>query len=182
MPDWDTQSMAKKPKEKAEDAPQDDAEGADAAAAKKKKLIIFGAAGLVAVLALGGGGAWYMGLLGGGTAADAGAEAHLAPPKTGVFVDLPDMTVNLSSTESRATYLKVKISLEVANQSVADKIQPAMPRVLDAFQVYLRELRTTDLDGSAGLYRLKEELARRVNVAIHPAKVDAVLFKEILLQ
>jgi flagellar FliL protein len=173
--------MAKKPKEKAEDLPQDDAEGADAAAAKKKKLMIFGAAGLVAVLALGGGGAWYMGLIG-GTAADASSEAHMAPPKTGVFVDLPDMTVNLSSTESRATYLKVKISLEVANQSVADKIQPAMPRVLDAFQVYLRELRTTDLDGSAGLYRLKEELARRVNVAIHPAKVDAVLFKEILLQ
>jgi flagellar FliL protein len=173
--------MAKKPKDKAEDVPQDGADGADAAAAKKKKLIIFGAAGLVAVLALGGGGAWYFGLLG-GTAADASAEATMAPPKTGVFVDLPDMTVNLSSTESRATYLKVKISLEVANQSVADKIQPAMPRVLDAFQVYLRELRTTDLDGSAGIYRLKEELARRVNVAIHPARVDAVLFKEILVQ
>lgn len=175
--------MAKKPKEKPEDALKDGADTPDAGVAKKKKkLMLFGAIGLVAVAALGGGGAWYMGVFGRHAVPSATAEAVVVAPKTGVFVDLPDMTVNLSTTEQRATYLKVKISLEVANQSVADKIQPAMPRVLDAFQVYLRELRTTDLDGSAGIYRLKEELARRVNVAIHPAKVDAVLFKEILLQ
>ena len=57
-----------------------------------------------------------------------------------------------------------------------------MPRVIDAFQTYLRELRPTDLDGSAGLYRLKEELTRRVNVAVAPSQVNAVLFKEIVVQ
>jgi flagellar FliL protein len=61
-------------------------------------------------------------------------------------------------------------------------IQPLMPRVMDAFQTYLRELRPTDLDGSAGLYRLKEELTRRVNVAVAPNKITAVLFKEIVVQ
>jgi flagellar FliL protein len=50
------------------------------------------------------------------------------------------------------------------------------------FQVYLRELRPADLEGSAGTFRLKEELLRRVNMAVHPAKVDAVLFKELLVQ
>ena len=62
------------------------------------------------------------------------------------------------------------------------QIQPIMPRVMDAFQTYLRELRPSDLDGSAGLYRLKEELTRRVNVAISPARSTRVLFKEIVVQ
>ena len=57
-----------------------------------------------------------------------------------------------------------------------------LPRVMDAFQTYLRELRPTDLDGSAGLYRLKEELTRRVNASIAPSRVNAVLFKEIVVQ
>jgi len=57
-----------------------------------------------------------------------------------------------------------------------------MPRLMDAFQTYLRELRPTDLEGSAGLYRLKEELTRRVNASIAPNRVTAVLFKEIVIQ
>ena len=61
-------------------------------------------------------------------------------------------------------------------------IQPRLAKVMDAFQVYLRELRKSDLDGSAGIYRLKEELLRRVNVAIAPAQVENILFKEILVQ
>jgi flagellar FliL protein len=62
------------------------------------------------------------------------------------------------------------------------QIQPIMPRVMDAFQTYLRELRPSDLDGSAGLYRLREELTRRVNVSISPSRINAVLFKEIIVQ
>jgi flagellar FliL protein len=57
-----------------------------------------------------------------------------------------------------------------------------MPRIMDAFQTYLRELRPSDLEGSAGLYRLKEELTRRVNASIAPARINAVLFKEIVVQ
>src|SRR5450631_4295199 len=82
----------------------------------------------------------------------------------------------------RTQYLKVKIVLELPNPEVVTQIQPLMPRVMDTFQTYLRELRPTDLDGSAGLYRLKEELTRRVNAAVEPNRVTAVLFKEIVIQ
>jgi flagellar FliL protein len=61
-------------------------------------------------------------------------------------------------------------------------VEPYLPRILDAFQVYLREMRTSDLQGSAGVYRLKEDLQRRINAAIYPATVTNVLFKEILIQ
>jgi flagellar FliL protein len=76
----------------------------------------------------------------------------------------------------------VKVTLELPDQAMQAQIQPVMPRLMDAFQTYLRELRPTDLDGSAGLYRLKEELTRRVNAAIAPGRINAVLFKEIVVQ
>ena len=103
--------------------------------------------------------------------------------KPALFVDVPDVLVNLSNAASERTqYLKVKIVLEVPDAEVVSQIQPLMPRVMDAFQTYLRELRPTDLDGSAGLYRLKEELTRRVNAAVAPNRITAVLFKEIVVQ
>jgi flagellar FliL protein len=99
------------------------------------------------------------------------------------FLDLPDVVVNLANASGeRIQYLKVKIVLEVPDQIIANQIQPLMPRVVDTFQTYLRELRSTDLEGSGGLYRLREELTRRVNVAITPSRINAVLFKEIIVQ
>ncbi|MFQ5467950.1 MAG: flagellar basal body-associated FliL family protein, partial [Kiloniellaceae bacterium] len=48
--------------------------------------------------------------------------------------------------------------------------------------VYLRELRIQDLQGSAGLQRLREELLLRVATAAYPAQVRDVLFREMLIQ
>lgn len=170
--------MAKKPAKETEKEPG--AEGAEGEAApSKKKLFIMIGAGVAALLVLGGAGAFFMGAF--SSKAPQQAEHH-EPVKTTMYVDLPDMTVNLSTVDQRATYLKVKVSLEVSDKAAVEKITPALPRVLDAFQVYLRELRVSDLDGSAGLYRVKEELQRRINTAIYPTRVDAVLFKEILVQ
>ena len=78
--------------------------------------------------------------------------------------------------------MKLTIALEVADEEVMTEIQPRLAKVVDAFQVYLRELRKSDLQGSAGIYRLKEELRRRINVAIYPQQVDSILFREILVQ
>ncbi len=172
--------MSKKPEKKESDAAG--AEGAEGGKSKKK-LIIMGGAGLGVLLILGGAGAYFMGLFSSKPKEVAGDPAH-APHevKPAMFVDLPEMVVNLSSVDQHATFLKLKVSLEVSQKETVEKIQPVLPRVLDAFQVYLRELRQTDLEGSAGTFRVKEELQRRVNIAIYPAKVDAVLFKEIMIQ
>ena len=173
--------MAAKPKKldaQVEDDPEDDAEQS-AVKTKKKlplKMIIMAAAG---VLVLGGGGAGAY-LFFGQSGHDTPKEA-VAKPAT--FVDLPDVLVNLSNTGTdRTQYLKVKVVLELPDAALVQQIQPLMPRVMDAFQTYLRELRPTDLDGSAGLYRLKEELTRRVNTVVAPNRITAVLFKEIVVQ
>lgn len=141
------------------------------------KLIVMALGGL-ALLGGGGGAALFM--LKDKSSATAVAAPVVKPP---AFLDLPDTLVNLANTGSdRPQYLKVKIVLELPDQGMVAQVQPVLPRVMDSFQTYLRELRATDLDGSAGLYRLKEELTRRVNNAISPSRVNAVLFKEIVVQ
>jgi flagellar FliL protein len=112
------------------------------------------------------------------------AEAAAAPPpKPPAYVEVPDMLVNLIGLPGeRVQYLKAKIVLEVKEEKQAEAIKPALPRVTDIFQTYLRELRPSDLSGSAGLFRLKEDLTRRVNAAVAPNQVSAVLFKEVVIQ
>jgi flagellar FliL protein len=110
-------------------------------------------------------------------------HAEAAKVKPPVFVDVPDMLVNLvGQPGERVQYLKVKLVLELKEEKQVEEIKPSMPRVTDIFQTYMRELRPVDLNGSAGLFRLKEELTRRVNNAVAPVKVSAVLFKEIVVQ
>lgn len=166
----------------------------------KKKLIIIAAA---AVLVIGGGaGGYFMlkGKKGGGdhgeeTAAHgeekAGSHGEKAEGGHGegakvagaAYVDLPEMMVNLATVDrEKQRYVRMNVALEIGKADMAEAVKPMMPRVLDSFQTHLRELRPDDIRGSSGMYRLKEELLRRVNVAVAPAKVDAVLFKDIVVQ
>ncbi|GLQ09012.1 hypothetical protein GCM10007913_09440 [Devosia yakushimensis] len=160
-----------------------EAEAGEGGARKKgvpKLFLIIGAAAVVVLL--GGAGLYYF--LSSGSSAESGSghEAAAAEaPHTFIF-NLPPMTVNLSNEAGGQSFMRLSIALEVANQDVMTAIQPSMAKVTDAFQVYLRELRKSDLEGSAGIYRLKEELTRRVNVAIYPQRVESILFKEILVQ
>nr|WP_321444004.1 flagellar basal body-associated FliL family protein [uncultured Cohaesibacter sp.] len=159
-----------------------DEEGAEGeGSGGKKKLIIIIAAALVLLLA-GGGAAYYFLFMPSADVIDPENDPNAEPQAKAFFYDLPEMTVNLNSKSRRSQYLRIKVSLEMNSQEQARRIEPFMPRVLDAFQVYLRELRTADLEGSAGLFRLKRELLKRINDAIYPVKVNDILFKEILIQ
>lgn len=158
---------------------QTDDGAAEGSGPKSKFKLIIAVVGVFAILC---GGASYYFLFMRPKAEDKHA-AEAAAPKPPVFVDVPEVLVNLSSLPGeRVQYLKVKIALEVKDQPVVAQIQPSMPRLLDIFQTYMRELRIGDLQGSAGMFRLKEELTRRVNAAIQPNQVSAVLFKEIIVQ
>jgi flagellar FliL protein len=98
------------------------------------------------------------------------------------YMALPELLVNVSTADGRPSNLKLKLTLEAADQDVVDAVEPQLPRVMDQFQSFLRELRVDDLSGSAGSYRLRLELLRRVNLAVAPAQVNAVLIEEMLVQ
>ncbi len=186
-------------------------EGAEGEAPAKKKmsgkmLVLFII--LPAVLVLGGGGAAAFLLLGGGGGeqhaeaneghgkakgghgeAEGAGEAVPGPNGTTimhgdnvVFVTLPEMLVNIQGAEGRPAYLKLTLTLEAPDDATVAALGEHIPRVTDQFNGFLRELRTDDLAGSAGAYRLRLELLRRVNLVIAPMQVNAVLIEEMLVQ
>jgi flagellar FliL protein len=170
--------MAKKPQKTDDEA----SEGEAAPQGGKKKLVMI-VGGVVALAALGGGG-WFFFLKKPSAEQMAAAEMAKSAKKPAAFVEMKDMTIGIANggQQDRQPVIKIKVVLEVADAKASEDIKPLLPRVEDAFQVFMRELRPADLEGSAGMYRLKEELLRRVNVTVYPAKIDAVLFKELLIQ
>ncbi|KFL28438.1 hypothetical protein JP75_24565 [Devosia riboflavina] len=170
-----------------------EAEVGGEAPAKKginKLFIIIGAAVVVVLLA----GAGLFFFMSSGSSAPAATEGHGATAEAGAagehgagapdtfIFNLEPMMVNLQSVDGVQNYMKLTVALEVADEAMMTEIQPRLAKVIDAFQVYMRELRKSDLEGSAGVYRLKEELLRRVNLAVYPARIESILFKEILVQ
>ena len=168
--------MAKK--EKVSDEEVADGEDGAKEEGKKKLPMMFIAIGAVVLILGGAGGAYFMGLFGGGPMDQ--KKADIQAPS--IYFDIPEMVVNLASGRKRPQYLKLKIAIEADSQENIDALTPKMPRIQDMFQIYLREMRRSDLEGSAGVYRLKNELMRRINITIHPAEIKRVLFKEIIIQ
>lgn len=121
-----------------------------------------------------------------------GGEDHAAPAEHKAeparvagpvdFMDLPEMLVNLQTQGRKQSFLKIRVALELESPLDRPKVDQVMPRIIDSFQVYLRELRVEDLQGAAGMHLLREELLTRVAAAVKPVKVNDVLFREMLVQ
>jgi len=182
--------MAKKEKAPETDAGGEKPEGdATDAAPKKglgrflsKKMLIIAVPALLLVVGGGGAGAYFFLIKKSDKTQEAKADdVPLTPPKV-AFSDMQDILVNIQSNDGTPAYLKLGVSLELEDDAQKAALTPLMPRITDQFQAYLRELRLDDLQGSAGVLRLKEELLRRVNVAAAPYKVRDVLLKEMIVQ
>jgi flagellar FliL protein len=155
----------------------------------RKKLLLLALPVLLVAI---GAGLWFGGilppLLGMGAPA---AKAEREPaPRTVAFLDMPEIVTNLNAPGRRAVYVKLRSKLELARPEDGAAVQASMPRLLDLFQTYLREVRPEELRGSAGTQRLREELVARANIAVAQAgrgeaqqiRVNDVLFLEILVQ
>nr|MEA2798196.1 flagellar protein FliL [Phenylobacterium sp.] len=194
--------------DKVQEAPEEEvAEGEESEGPKPKrklsmKLMLIAGAGALVVLG-GGGGAAFIFLKPKPDAAHAGKDVK-KPAKKGkkeekgkkdekaagqvtegpdgvLFYTMPDVVVNMQTADGRPTFLKLKLTLELPDQSTVDQLEPNMPRLQDMFQTFLRELRPEDLSGSQGSYQLRMEILRRVNLVIAPSKANAVLIEEMLI-
>ena len=152
-----------------------------------KKLILF--VGLPLILLGSGATAYLTGMLddvmGNGDKVEEVAEYDVEQEQANLsaaFLKIPDMIVNLSGEGAQPRYLRLSVQLELEDEAAKLSVENVMPRVIDQFQTYLRELRVNDLRGSAGIYRLQMELLSRVNAAAYPVEVQDVLFQEILIQ
>jgi len=145
----------------------------------KKNLIILI---IILVLIIGGSaGAYFAGVIPGlGEGKDEQVDPDLISQTK--YIDLDEFLVNLNEPGTRVSFLKMKIVVTVPNKKTEDEFNQKMPEVRDAFLIYLRELRSGDLKGSAGMIRLKEELRLRIDRIIDPYKIEDILFKEIVVQ
>lgn len=144
----------------------------------RKKLVLLVAPVLLLLV---GAGLWFSGLLPGAGRHPAAQEARSSAPPAPVYAELPDIIANLN-TGRRESFVKLKARLELGSPSDRAAVQAAMPRLIDLFQTYLREMRPEELRGSPGTYRLREELIARANLAAAPAHVVDVLFMDLLVQ
>ncbi|WP_374764502.1 flagellar basal body-associated FliL family protein [Yunchengibacter salinarum] len=163
-----------------------------------KKVVIFGGAAAVVLLIL----ILVVSLLSGGEEKPEGdpelnrmaeeqaekqaaeqAKANKPPEKKELlFHTLPDQLYNLNTEGEGSSFLRARITLELDRPSFKADIEKKMPRILDEFNTYMRELRPQDLEGSSGIFRLKEELLMRINQAVAPTRVNDILFEEFLVQ
>lgn len=175
--------------EKAEDG----AEGATQTKKKMsgKKLVLFI---VLPLLLLGGGGAAAYFLLFkeepkteevGGAEGEVGEEEAATEEEDGhvpIFVELPKMQANLIMTGKKQPFMVTTMVLEVGSPEEQKIVEEVQPRIENEIVTYLRSLRPEDVQGAAGLQRLREELLVRVREAAKPAKVKDILFKEMLVQ
>ncbi|WP_374308415.1 flagellar basal body-associated FliL family protein [Dongia sp.] len=171
----------------------DGAEGATQSKKKMsgKKLVLFI---VLPLLLLGGGGAAAYFLLfkeepkkeeAHGAEGEAAPEEEAAAEEDGhapAFVELPKMQANLIMTGKKQPFMVTTMVLEVGSPEEQKIVEEVQPRIENEIVTYLRSLRPEDVQGAAGLQRLREELLVRVKEAAKPAKVKDILFKEMLVQ
>lgn len=177
---------AKAPEEKEEGkAPEGGGEasaeaGGDAAQAKKKKLMMIASAVVAVVgIAVAVGVVFFMG----GEHAEKEESSAAAEVKDIAIYDLPEFTLNLVGDDPVSQhFLKIKLALELAHSSDIAAMDKLLPRLQDDWGGFLRQLRPSDVQGSAALQRLKEGLLRRANQSLEPVVVKAVYIREMLVQ
>jgi flagellar FliL protein len=147
----------------------------------KLKLILLAVPVLLIGLAAG---LWFTGILpralGMGGHSEHAAETAKSP--TPLVYDQPEILAKLHGNPQRPSYVKLTARLEVTRQEDVERLKAAMPRLQDLFLTYIREMRPQELRGSAGTYRLREELIARANLAAAPARITDVLFTQMLIQ
>ena len=97
------------------------------------------------------------------------------------YYDMDKIVTSLSSSSDKRKFIKISLSLQFSNEQTEELIESKLPLIKDSLQTFLRELRTDDLSGTAGVIMLKTELIKRINKIIEPKEVTDILFKEILM-
>jgi flagellar FliL protein len=160
---------------------------------KKQKIIAGGVAGL---LLIGGGGGAYFMMSGSGEKHEKAetekkaepveeeAEAEGEEGKGGELplVDVPAMIVNLRTSDGNARYLKLHFMIEARSAAKVEPLKAKLPAIIDAYQPFLRELRPEDLNGSAAVFRIKEEMLVRATAAVGAGMVKDILIQDLVQQ
>lgn len=158
----------------------DGEEDAEGGADRKKRMIIIGA--VVAVVLIVAAAVYFLFFASRPSAEEARKAAEEAAREGVVYVDMPEMVVNLRSPDGQNAFLKINFALAAKDEKIAEELKKELPAIRDAMQPFLRELRPEDLAGSAAVYRIKEEMTRRAVQRVGPDKIDDIMIQDMVQQ
>ena len=98
-----------------------------------------------------------------------------------VFYDLPELKTSVKG-KKRSHELRIKPNIELSGIEDIKVIEALIPRLTDAIIGHIIELNIDEVDGSTGLYWLKEELLYRLNLVTSPIKIKKLNFSVFELQ
>lgn len=154
-------------------------EESQALATKRKRIRIIAAA-VVLLLLIAGALGYYFLVMQKGDAKEKAAEDKAA--EAAIYVPAPEMIVNLRTPDGQSAFLKINFAIAAHDEAAGEMLKERMPEIRDALQPFLRELRPEDLAGSAGVFRIKEEMTRRVKDRVGADKIDDILIQDMIQQ
>lgn len=98
-----------------------------------------------------------------------------------VFYDLPEVKTAIKGKE-RSHDLRMKLNIELSSIEDLQIIEALTAKLTDAIIGHIIELNIDEIEGSTGLYWLKEELLYRFNLVTAPVKIKNLNFSVFELQ
>ena len=94
-----------------------------------------------------------------------------------IFYDLPEVDVRLRNVPGKDQVVKIKLSIELSKMEDITIIEALSAKLTDAVIAHTVELMPEEIDGSEGIYWLREELLYRMNLIAAPVKISNLNFK-----
>lgn len=112
-----------------------------------------------------------------------GEHAKKEPDKDepGPVIPLDPFIVNLNEKDA-SRYLKVSFEIEVADAEVARLLEKQKRPVRDDILRYLSSLTVSDTQGEDGKAKIQQEVVKRLDARLGPAKVNHLFFVEFVVQ
>ncbi len=104
------------------------------------------------------------------------AVAGIASP---IFHDFPPLIISLSES---GYFLKLVLAAELVAKDDRLEIENYAPKIVDGFQTYLRDLKLSDLKGSAGVEKIRSNLLEVARRTVGRGKVKSILVREMIVQ
>ncbi len=98
-----------------------------------------------------------------------------------VFYDLPEIKVDVKGKD-RTHKLRLKLNIELSSVDDIMVIQAMAPRLTNAVLNHTIELYVEEIEGTTGLYWLKEELLYRFNLVASPVRIKNLNFSVFELE
>lgn len=98
-----------------------------------------------------------------------------------VFYDLPEIKVDVKGKDRRHA-LRLKLNIELSSVDDIGVVQAMSARLINAVLNHVVELYVEEVEGSTGLYWLKEELLYRFNLVASPIKIKNLNFSVFELE